>query len=211
MTQIEKTLCTPETHTVGGRDGSSRSDYGRLDVKLSPPGTSLSGTWNVLGVLIEFLAGPSDTHSDSALVRGSMRGGLIVPLHSHADQELIYVVGGSLEVFLETHGWHTVGVGEVAVIAGNKKHALRNATAGDVTTIAFTGGDLYNFFRDLAVPAEPNLYPAIAPPRPEQMKELLETNAKYGYWLASPEENAAIGIHLPGLSGTRSSSHANQC
>ena len=198
MPQTHKTLYTGKAHTAGGGDGSSRRDDGRLDVKLSPPDTSLSGTWNVLGVLIEFLAGPSDTQSDTALVRGTMRGGVIVPLHSHADQELIYVVGGSLEVFLETHGWHTVGVGEVAVIAGNKKHALRNATAGDVTTIAFTGGDLYNFFRDLAVPAEPNQYPAIIPSTPEQMKELLETNAKYGYWLASREENAEIGIHLPG-------------
>jgi osmotically inducible protein OsmC len=43
--QIEKVLYTAETHTTGGRDGgSSRSSDGRLDVKLSVPGTPGNGT-----------------------------------------------------------------------------------------------------------------------------------------------------------------------
>jgi Ohr subfamily peroxiredoxin len=45
MTQIEKVLYTGKTHTSsGGRDGTSRSDDGRLDTKLSSPGTAGSGT-----------------------------------------------------------------------------------------------------------------------------------------------------------------------
>lgn len=45
ITQIEKVLYTAKAHTTGGRDGgtSSTSD-GRLDVKLSVPGTSGTGT-----------------------------------------------------------------------------------------------------------------------------------------------------------------------
>ena len=35
MTRPEKVLYTAKTHTTGGRDGASRSDDGRLDVKLS--------------------------------------------------------------------------------------------------------------------------------------------------------------------------------
>jgi osmotically inducible protein OsmC len=35
---------TAVTHTTGGRAGASRSDDGHLDVKLSVPGTSGSGT-----------------------------------------------------------------------------------------------------------------------------------------------------------------------
>src|SRR5690606_22392119 len=35
---------TARTHTTGGRDGASRSDDGRLDIKLSSPGASGSGT-----------------------------------------------------------------------------------------------------------------------------------------------------------------------
>ena len=45
ITQIEKVLYTAKTHTMGGRDGgSSRTSDGRLEVKLSVPGTSGAGT-----------------------------------------------------------------------------------------------------------------------------------------------------------------------
>src|SRR5687768_14927102 len=44
MTRIEKVLYTGKTHTTGGRDGASRSSDGRLDIKLSSPGTPGSGT-----------------------------------------------------------------------------------------------------------------------------------------------------------------------
>jgi Ohr subfamily peroxiredoxin len=40
----DKVLYTARTHTVGGRDGRSRTDDGRLDVKLSSPGTPGNGT-----------------------------------------------------------------------------------------------------------------------------------------------------------------------
>jgi osmotically inducible protein OsmC len=41
---VEKVLYTGKTHTTGGRDGASRSSDGRLDIKLSSPGTSGTGT-----------------------------------------------------------------------------------------------------------------------------------------------------------------------
>jgi lipoyl-dependent peroxiredoxin len=45
MTRIEKVLYTAKTHTSsGGRDGTSRSSDGRLDVKLSSPGAAGGGT-----------------------------------------------------------------------------------------------------------------------------------------------------------------------
>jgi Ohr subfamily peroxiredoxin len=44
MKKIEKMLYTAKAHTTGGRDGASRTSDGRLDVKLSTPGTSGTGT-----------------------------------------------------------------------------------------------------------------------------------------------------------------------
>jgi Ohr subfamily peroxiredoxin len=44
VTNIEKVLYTAEVHTTGGRDGASRSDDGRLDIKLAPPTTHGGGT-----------------------------------------------------------------------------------------------------------------------------------------------------------------------
>jgi len=45
MTQLDKILYTAKAHTTGGREGgASRTDDGRLDVKLSSPGTPGGGT-----------------------------------------------------------------------------------------------------------------------------------------------------------------------
>lgn len=39
-----KTLYTAHVHVTGGREGAARSSDGRLDLKLSTPGTSGAGT-----------------------------------------------------------------------------------------------------------------------------------------------------------------------
>src|SRR5262245_38302841 len=45
ITTIEKVLYTAKAHTTGGREGgSSRTSDGRLDVKLTVPGTPGTGT-----------------------------------------------------------------------------------------------------------------------------------------------------------------------
>lgn len=44
ITQIDKVLYTGKTHTTGGREGASRSSDGRIDLKLSPPGSAGQGT-----------------------------------------------------------------------------------------------------------------------------------------------------------------------
>ena len=44
MTTLDKVLYTAKAHTTGGREGAARSDDGRLDVKLTSPGTGTTGT-----------------------------------------------------------------------------------------------------------------------------------------------------------------------
>jgi lipoyl-dependent peroxiredoxin len=41
---LDKVLYTAKTRTTGGRDGAAHSNDGRLDVKLSSPGTPGTGT-----------------------------------------------------------------------------------------------------------------------------------------------------------------------
>jgi Ohr subfamily peroxiredoxin len=43
-TKLDKVLYTAHAHTTGGRDGAGKTDDGRLDVTLSSPGTSGTGT-----------------------------------------------------------------------------------------------------------------------------------------------------------------------
>src|ERR1700742_2571797 len=44
MNHVDTVLYPGRTHTVGGRDGASRSSDGRLDIRLSPPGSTGAGT-----------------------------------------------------------------------------------------------------------------------------------------------------------------------
>jgi osmotically inducible protein OsmC len=44
MPQLDKVIYTGKTRTEGGRDGTARSSDGRLDIKLSRPGSPGAGT-----------------------------------------------------------------------------------------------------------------------------------------------------------------------
>ena len=44
MASLDKVLYTARAHTTGGRDGASRTDDGKLDVKHTPPGAAGDGT-----------------------------------------------------------------------------------------------------------------------------------------------------------------------
>jgi osmotically inducible protein OsmC len=44
MNKLDKVLYTARVHTTGGRDGNSKSDDGKLEVRLTPPATNGPGT-----------------------------------------------------------------------------------------------------------------------------------------------------------------------
>jgi lipoyl-dependent peroxiredoxin len=44
MEKLDKVLYTAHVHTTGGRDGNSKSDDGKLEVRLTPPATNGPGT-----------------------------------------------------------------------------------------------------------------------------------------------------------------------
>jgi quercetin dioxygenase-like cupin family protein len=150
-------------------------------------------TFIVLGVLLQFLSTPEQINDQISVMRGTVPSGVVIPLHSHADPEIFYVLNGSLEVF-QAEGWKTVTAGEVVSIPGNARHALRNTSPSPITSIIVSKQELYSFFGELARPFDPNRPPA--PPTPEEMQHLFSAAEKYKYWLASREENAAIGISL---------------
>src|ERR1700722_1422713 len=154
-------------------------------------------TFIVAGVLLHFLSTPEQIYDEISVMRGTVPSGVVIPLHSHADPEIFYVLNGSLEVFQDegpSPGWQTVNAGEVVTIPGNVRHALRNTSPSPLTSIIVSKQELYSFFRELARPFDPNGPPA--PPTPEEIQQLFSVAEQFEYWLASPEENAAIGISL---------------
>lgn len=151
-----------------------------------------SPSFSFIGLQFQFLATSHETKSDLCLMRNVMAPGLFVPLHSHADPEIFHVVEGSMDVYQGGAGWLTVHAGEVLALEGNIKHALRNAEK--CICVTATGKELIDFFQDAAVPldqAEAAL--------PSQFQRLTQEAAAGRMWLATPTENAAIGIMLPGL------------
>lgn len=163
--------------------------------KTQPTYAADKQVFNAAGVLLQFLASPEEVGNGICLIRGMVPPGVVVPLHSHEDLELLYVLEGTLEVYRSNEGstgWTEASVGGVAVIPGNVKHALRNASSLPVTLALVTKSQLYAFFREFAKPFDPGQHPT--PPTAEAIQELFAVAAKYGYWLASPKENAAIGL-----------------
>jgi uncharacterized cupin superfamily protein len=126
-----------------------------------------------------------------------MPPGAIVPLHSHADVEIFYVLEGSLEAFQSREGttrWTTVGAGNVVSIPGNIKHAWRNSSPSPARVVCVTTSRLYEFFQEVTKPLDPDQ--AATPPTPDEIQELFRAAARYGYWMGSPEENRAIGLSI---------------
>ena len=168
------------------------------ETKTSTSKGSEQQTFIVLGVLLQFLSSPEQINDQISVMRGTVPSGVVIPLHSHADPEIFYVQDGSLEVFKAegpSESWKTVTAGEVVSIPGNVRHALRNTSPSPITLIIVSKQELYSFVRELARPFDPNRPPA--PPTPEEMQQLFSAAQRYEHWLASPDENAAIGISLP--------------
>jgi Ohr subfamily peroxiredoxin len=94
MSAIDKVLYTAKTRTTGGRDGASRTSDGRLDVKLSNPGASGTGTnpeqlfaagWSAcfmsaigLAAAQRKVALPADRAVDAEVDLGTNEGGYVL-------------------------------------------------------------------------------------------------------------------------------------
>ena len=133
--------------------------------------------FNAAGVLLQFLASPGEVGDAICLIRGTMPPGVVVPLHSHSEPEVLYVLDGSLQAYRSTegaNGWTNAGVGDVVIIPGSVKHALRNASSLPATLALITKSQLYQFFRELAKPFDPNQPPSH--PTPDAMQQLFEAS-----------------------------------
>ena len=168
-----------------------------LTKQNNPNARSVDQTFNMFGVLLNFLITPAETGYEVSFFKGILPPGVVIPLHSHAEPEIFYVLEGSLEVYRESgqpQGWFTTQPGGVLAIPGNVKHALRNTSSTPTSVLLVTQEELYNFFRSIAKPIE--VGQMHAPPSPEDTQRLFAAAAKYHYWMGSPEENATIGISL---------------
>lgn len=151
-------------------------------------------TFVVLGNLLQFLNEPGIGQDDVCVMTVGLPSEAVIPLHSHADPELFFLLQGTLDVYQEATDWSTATAGQLVAIPGHVKHALRNADDGTVRAILISKTGIHDFFRELAQPFDSDFTPNQGSPK--ELEALFAAAARHGYWIASPGENAAIGIFL---------------
>jgi uncharacterized RmlC-like cupin family protein len=115
-----------------------------------------------------------------------------VPLHSHADPETFLAVSGEVEGLAmaeEGFRWIPIRAGDVFHVPGGARHAFRNRSREPVVTVLVSTVRLARFFHEAAAPDDPGVAPG-----DEAVRHFAETAARYGHWLATPKENAAVGL-----------------
>jgi len=147
---------------------------------------------DVLGPRIEPLT--SREESAYCVMKGTMPPAVSVPLHSHEDAESFYVLSGEIQGLVQTERgleWQTLKPGDFVHVTSGAKHAWRNLSHERSEVLITCTAKLGRFFREVGRPASDR-----QTPMQEQVRGLAEISERYGYWMGSPEENAAVGISL---------------
>jgi quercetin dioxygenase-like cupin family protein len=150
---------------------------------------------DLFGPTIEFLTSPDDEGNDFCVLKGVIPPGLVVPLHSHADTEDFLVLSGTVQGLRHDgsrYEWIEAAPGDYLHVPGGAPHAWRNVSAAPVVNLIITTRKLARFFQETGRPAMEG--PSL--PTSEELARFAAMSARYGYWNATPEENAAVGIAL---------------
>ena len=159
--------------------------------------TERVGATDHFGPTIEYLTSLEDEHTDLCMLRGTVPPGVSVPLHAHADIEDFLILSGSMEG-LRYNGrgytWVVAQTGDYVHVPGSARHAWRNRSSEPAVSLIITSRRMGRFFQETGRP----LSEASRPPTSEELARFAAASASYGHWLATPEENAAVGIEIPG-------------
>ena len=130
------------------------------------------------------------------VMKGTIPSGVSVPLHSHADAESFYVLSGEAQALVETEvglQWQTLRPGDFIHIPGGTKHAWRNVSGEPMAALITCTAKLGRALREMGQLTSEG---GKRIPTPADVQRLIEISERYGYWLGSREENAAVGIEL---------------
>jgi quercetin dioxygenase-like cupin family protein len=136
----------------------------------------------------EFLTEVTDDAADYCVMRCTLPAGAVVPMHSHADRETFYVLSGKLDA-LNGDRWQQLEAGDVFDVRDGMKHAWRNSSPAAATMICVTTTKLGRFLQEISIPEAGSS-------GEEQAQRFFKLVQANGYWLASPDENEAIGLDV---------------
>ncbi len=163
-----------------------------MSIELNPP-TDMR--LDVFGPTLEFLTSPQEAHNDLCVMRGVTPPSVFVPLHSHLDVEDFFILSGQAQALKQVPGgyeWIDGKAGDLIHVPSGVPHAWRNVSNEPLVVLIFTTPKMGRFFQEVGR----SVTGAPQPVTPEDLARFLAVSAEYGYWNATPEENAAVGIPL---------------
>jgi quercetin dioxygenase-like cupin family protein len=149
---------------------------------------------DILGPKIQFLSVAEEVDSEQCLMLVSVPPGVCVPLHSHADPEFFFVTEGTLEMLNQNDdaGWVVVEKAAFVEIPPGARHAFRNVSALPASFLCATTEQMGRFFSTVGEAAALDKPPSA--PTSERISRFIAASERFGYWIGSPEENAAAGV-----------------
>ncbi len=154
-------------------------------------------TVHVLGPTLRYVTEPRDD-SGPCLLIGTIPPGVVVPLHSHTDPETFVVMSGEIEGLAyrsdKAFEWLRVRPGDVFDVPPGAKHGFRNVREEPAVMYIVSTGRIGRFFREVGDRVTAGSSPA--PVSHDALERFLTVAARYGYWNATPEENARVGISV---------------
>jgi quercetin dioxygenase-like cupin family protein len=167
------------------------SDHLNLNNRWSANATDVNEVFspqNHLRPMNEYLTELSGNEGDYCLIRCTLPAGAVVPMHSHADRETFYVLSGNLDALREDQ-WEELGPGDIFDVRDGTKHAWKNSSQIAASMICVTTTKMARFLREISI----STAGSVPEEETERFLKLVRAN---GYWLASPEENAAVGLEI---------------
>lgn len=150
--------------------------------------------YDVMGVTVELLT-PVAAGLPFCVMRGIIPAGAVIPMHAHEAPESFFVVSGEAQVLLEHEGglrWKDLKPGDFVHVPPMSKHAHRNPSPTPAIEILVATPDIAEFFVEVGRPVPPS--GTLPPPTPDEVERFAAAGVRRGHWLATPEENAAVGI-----------------
>lgn len=144
-------------------------------------------TLDVFGPRVSFLPSLDLGEAEFTLIAGVVDPGVIVPLHSHPDQEL-FSIKVAIEVFVADQR-HAHAPATCCIFV--TEFGMRGATSRSC------GQACDRHHRALGtIPPRNRPSPCRRQrsPSPSDIERLISTSKRYGYWNGSPDDNAAIEL-----------------
>jgi quercetin dioxygenase-like cupin family protein len=153
---------------------------------------------DALGPTIQVLTPARGADRDPCVLRWTIPPRVAVPLHSHPDPETFLPLSGQLEGLVEAPEgfcWISIVPGDVFDVPPNAKHAFRNRSHNPAVAYVATTGRMARFFQESGAPLGRRDESAW-PPAEKMLRRFAGAARRYGYWMATRQQNAEVGVRL---------------